>query len=92
MGLQIDSIGGRRRCGAASFPCSVQQTVGAPKSMIVLGATDPCEDVGRLGPGLFERVSKSEDDYGRSRAEDPQFTHLWVRLPLWECGLGDPGV
>ncbi|MEM9740781.1 MAG: ricin-type beta-trefoil lectin domain protein [Pseudomonadota bacterium] len=59
---------------------------------IQLSGTELCVHVERTGPGSFQPVAEGQDDYGRGRSANPQFTHLMRRLELRPCGDGDPSM
>lgn len=59
---------------------------------IQLSGTPLCVHVERTGPASFQPVGEDQDDYGRGRSVNPQFTHLMRRLELRACGDGDPSM
>ncbi len=54
--------------------------------------TDLCLVVERTGPNFDETLSPDQDEYGRGRPVNPQYTHLARALQLDQCGQGDPSM
>ena len=57
-----------------------------------LRRTNFCIFVERTGPGPRTKAAAGQDQYGRGRPVNPQYSHLARRLELQPCGTGEPAM